>query len=238
MPVVIASRSKSRGAGVVAFAALVIGIAFVSSASASGVDISDPYGVAHRHPSTLAFSTDGDLVGTHLSWKHWGEKTSKASGTFLFRTEPSKTVKRQGSIIASQRKSYAYGTYYGRVTFQIPNSPFGHMRVSTFWRQSQPGFSSKAIHGPSSGSSRASLTRAHNRITRFTLIASLSVQRTPRFYSSAWSGSTGAVRWQPLMVAPRPVAKAGQKATSATPAPSVWSPRIEPIVGEAGHICR
>lgn len=126
------------GAKLYAFAAAAtLALAGIAIASATRrVYITNPFGQGYEHPSTLAFSTDGDLVGTHLRWQHWGAKTSTAAGVFVFRTSPNAYVRLPGTLTAFERRLYCsvapVSYFYSRARFRVPGNPWGRVGPDRF----------------------------------------------------------------------------------------------------------
>jgi hypothetical protein len=69
-----------------------------------------------QHPRTLSFSVDGDLVGEHLRWRHWGGPRATAKGTIYERTGyPSyATVHIPGTITLTALRTCDGAHYYTR----------------------------------------------------------------------------------------------------------------------------
>jgi hypothetical protein len=104
----------------------------VATAHAAPTYVSTPFGEALRHPLTLDFAADGDLIGQHLSWHAWGSPATVAYGRLQFRTTPSRFVYRYGSLTLYGRKVLCPGSpfsyYYARARFHVTGSPFGPLR--------------------------------------------------------------------------------------------------------------
>ena len=69
-----------------------------------------------RQPRTLPFSVDGDLVGVHLSWRHWGGSVAIAHGNVYERggypSYGTRTV--PGTVVLDHVRACDDARYYTR----------------------------------------------------------------------------------------------------------------------------